>query len=74
MSVQEAVTLIAALTAAVVSTVGALTAWRNAGQLNAVHTIVNSQATKFEALAQKAGFAEGTAASVGSLPTPKSIP
>ncbi|HLZ25663.1 MAG TPA: hypothetical protein VKQ30_26355 [Ktedonobacterales bacterium] len=59
MSVTEAVTLISALTAAIVGIGGVVVSIINARQIQGVHTIVNSQATKFETLAQRAGFAEG---------------
>lgn len=57
----EAVTLIAALTSAIVAIGGVAIGWRNANKVDQVHTIVNSQATKYEALARAAGFSQGQA-------------
>lgn len=68
MTVAEAVTLLAAVTAAITAVGSVMVGWRNANQLAAVHLLVNSQASKFEQLAGQAGFASG-AASVGNFPT-----
>jgi len=59
MTVTEAVTLIAACGAFLVSTAAAFVSVWNAVHLGQVHTIVNSQATKFEEMSRSLGHAEG---------------
>jgi hypothetical protein len=68
-TVPEAVTLLAAVGSLIVATCGAFVSVWNAVHLASVHTIVNSQATKFEALAKQAGFAEGTRTNLLVAPT-----
>lgn len=61
MTVAEAVTLIAAVGAFIVSVSGAMVSVHNALQVRQVHKIVNSQASKFEELQRRLGHAEGLA-------------
>ena len=70
MTVAEAVTLIAAISAFFTALAAAVVSVLNAAKLDQVHTLVNSQATKFETLARSAGFAEG----VSSTSSPKEPP
>jgi hypothetical protein len=72
-TVAEAVTLIAALGAFLVAAAGAFVSVWNAIHLAQVHTIVNSQATKFELLATRAGFAEGVSATSSPATTPSQL-
>jgi hypothetical protein len=59
MTVTEAVTLIAAVTSAIVAIGGVAISWRNAGKVDAVHTLVNGQSQQLQAIAHTAGVAEG---------------
>lgn len=61
MSVAEAVTLIGAITAAIVSVMTAAVALRNSSRLATVHQLVNSQSEKLVALADAAGHERGVA-------------
>lgn len=63
MTVAEAVTLIGAITAAVVSIVTAFAQLRQGAKLDRVHTAVNGQSVRMELLASAAGRAEGLQAS-----------
>lgn len=68
MTVSEAVTLIAAITAAIVSILSAVASVIGIWQGNKTHAIVNSQADKFERLSRAAGFAEGSLSLSGEPP------
>jgi len=68
-TVAEAVTLIGAITAAVVAIVGALASLRNGQSIGKVHDLVNGQSVRMEALATRTGFAEGSMPHVGNPPT-----
>ncbi len=61
MTVAEAVTLIAALTAAITAFGTIAIQWRNSAQLDKVHALVNGQSLRMETLAGAAGFSEGKA-------------
>jgi len=73
-TVAEALTLIGAITAAVVAIVGALASLRNGQGIAKVHDLVNGQSVRMEALAQRTGFAEGSMPHVGDTPTQLSAP
>lgn len=69
MSAAEIVTVIGALTAAIVSIISAYASLRNGGKLDQVHTLVNGQSTRMESLAQQTGFAQGSMGQMGKPPT-----
>jgi len=64
MTVAEAVTLIASVGAFVVAVTGAFVSVWNAIHIGQVHTIVNSQSTKFEELQRRVGYGEGERAEI----------
>lgn len=68
MTPAELATLLAAAGGFLVALAGAFVSVWNAVHISKVHTIVNSQATKMEAMSQRVGFAEGRE-SVGKPPT-----
>jgi len=70
MTVAEAVTLIAAVGAFVVAIAGAFVSVWNAIHIGQVHTIVNSQSTKFEELQRRVGYGEGEAAEIARKKVP----
>lgn len=61
MTVAEAVTLIGAITAAVVSIMTAAVSLRNAGKLSTVHALVDGQSKTLLLLADTAGHERGVA-------------
>jgi hypothetical protein len=69
MTVAEAVTLIGAVAAAIVSVATAIATLRQGGKLDQVHSLVNGQSIRMESLAQRTGFAEGSMSEVGKHPT-----
>jgi hypothetical protein len=69
-TVAEAVTLIGALTAAIVSIASAVATLRQSAKIDTVHLLVNSQSIRMERLAERAGAASRAQLELeGELPT-----
>lgn len=68
MTIPEVITLLAACGAFVGVVATAFVSIWNAVHLAQVHTLVNSQSVRMEALSARAGYAEGQVA--GALPAP----
>jgi hypothetical protein len=72
MTVADAVTLIGAITAAVVSVASAIATLRQSAKIDTVHLLVNSQSIRMERLAERAGAASRSQLELeGELPTQK---
>lgn len=63
MTVGEAVTLIAAIAAALVSIITAVASLRTGSKLDTVHSLVNGQSVRMEGMARDLGAATGIGAS-----------